>query len=277
MNVLPLILALVLMLSVLTVERLEKLKNQAIVQKEYQVFLQMSERQVFNKRQKKLFEKSDKDIKQLSFRFFIDSKARDRDANITKQYRMLNIELMKVLYGEAAFFKDLEQKRNNFLEELLTAIEKASEAAPEKMIKRVKDIARLDLDDPELQKAFYHMLKGTVTREKMQEIIKDDKQDIHPDIKEKSYVSLFNFINYEGASANPRIEIQKAPREILKAIFISDEIVEAIMTKRQELASNNDSGASAAFQMEFCDKRRPGLDDKLLDFKITSGEKKDYN
>lgn len=275
MNILPLVLALVLMLSVLTVEKLEKVKNQTIVQKEYQAFLQMNERQVFNKRQEKLFNKSDKDIKQLSFRFFVDKKARDRDENVTKQYRMLNIELMKVLYGEASFFKNLEQKRPNFLDELLTAIEHAAEAAPEKLIKRVRDIARLDLDDSELQKAFYHMLKGTVTRQKMQEIVKN--KDAHIGAKEKGYVSLFEFINYDGASATPRIDIQHAPREILKAIFASDEVVEAIIVKRQELADSKDNGAESAFQSEFCDKRRPGIDDKLLNFKISKGNKKDYD
>jgi hypothetical protein len=275
MNILPLILALVLMLSVLTVEKLEKVKNQTIVQKEYQAFLEMSERQVFNKRQEKLFDKSDKDIKQLSFRFFVDKKARDRDENITKQYRLLNLELMKVLYGEATFFKNLEQKRPNFLEELLTAIEQASEKAPKGSIKRIRDIARLDLDDSELQKAFYHMLKGTTTRKKMQEIMKD--KDVYLNAKEKGYVSLFDFINYDGADATPTIDVQHAPREILKAVFISDDVVDAIIAKRQELAESGENGATDAFQNEFLDKRRPGLDDKLLNFKITKGDKKVYD
>lgn len=269
MNILPLILALVLMLTVLTVEKLEKFKNQTIVQKEYQAFLQMSERQVFNKREEKLFEKNDKNIKQLSFRFVVNKEARERDAHVTQQYRLLILELMKVLYGEAAFFKDLEQKRPNFLGELLTAIEKAADEAPKKSIKRVRDIARLDLGDPELQQAFYYMLKGSISRENLQA-----KKELKPSMKAKAYVSLFDFINYEGAKGTPRIEIQKSPREILKAIFGSDEVVEAIIVKRQELEKSDDNGASSAFQSEFSDKRRSGIDDKLLDFKITSGDKK---
>ena len=160
MNILPLIMALVLMLSVLTVEKLEKFKNQSIVQSEYQVFLQMSERQVFNKRQKGLFGLSQKTLRQLSFRFIIDKDAREKNDSGYKQYRMLIIELMKIVYGEAAFFKDLEMKRPNFLEEMLLAIENAADNAPKKMIKRIQDIARLNLEDPELQEAFYHMLKG---------------------------------------------------------------------------------------------------------------------
>ena len=273
MNILPLILALVLMLSVLTVEKLEKVKNQVAIQREYQVFLKWSERQAFNKRQEHLYGEHDKDIKQLSFRFIIDKKAREKDENLTKQYRMLNLELMKILYGEASFFKNLQQKRPNFLEEMLAAIEQAADAAPEKFIKRIEDIARLKLEDPELQEAFYHMLKGTVSREYLKELKKDSNIT-----KEKTYVSLFSFINHKGREGKiATVKIQHAPREILKAIFANDDVVEAIIAKRNELAKAKDNGATDAFKNEFSEKRRPGIDDKLLDFKITSGDKTEYD
>lgn len=272
MNILPLVLALVLMLSVLTIEKLEKFKNQTIVQREYQLFLKMSERQVFNKRQKRLYGHSEKSLRQLSFRFLFDKKARDRDANVVKQYRMLIIDLMKIAYGEAAFFKNLEKKRPNFLEELLNAIEKSADVDEGKNIRRIQDIARLDLEDPELQEAFYHMLKGTIPREKLAEM-----KDATPQMKEKTYVSLFTFINNEGANGTPTIVVQRAPREILKAIFLSDEVVEAIIVKRTELSANKDEGSKDAFKNEFSDKRRPGLDDKLLDFSISEGSKNPYD
>jgi hypothetical protein len=273
MNILPLVLALALMLSVLTIEKMEKFKNQIIVQREYQIFLQENERKIFNQRQKKLYGENEKDIKQLSFRFFIDKKAREKDPNLTKQYRLLTLELMKILYGEAAFFKDLEQKRSDFLEEMLNAIEAAADAAPDNLIKRVEDVARLCLGDPELQKAFYHMLKGTVSREQLKEMKK-----MSSPIKKKCYVSLFSFINYDGKDGRViPIEVQFAPREILKAIFVHDQIVETIITKRNELATSGDSGAADTFKNEFNDKRRPGIEDKLLNFKITSGDKTDYD
>lgn len=275
MNILPLILALVLMLAVLTVEKMEKFKNQTIVQKEYQAFLKLTERQTFNKRQEKLFGKSDKDLKQLSFRFFVNKATRDKDANVTGQYRTLNIELMKFLYKDAKFFTELKLKRENFLEELMDAIEKAADNAPEKLVNRINDIARLDLGDPDLQRAFYHMLKGTVTREQFAEMKNPSTR-----IKEKSYVSLFYFLNYNGEKGTPTIEIQKAPREILNVIFNPDGtnpgIVDEIIAKRQELAKSKDNGASDAFKNEFSEKRRPGIDDKLLNFKITSSDKTDY-
>lgn len=272
MNILPLVLALVLMLSVLTIEKLEKFKNQTIVQREYQLFLKMSERRVFNKRQKGLFQETEKTLRQLSFRFLIDKKARDGNENVAKQYRMLNLELMKIVYGEAPFFKNLLQKRPNFLEELLTAIEQAADHAPEKMIRRIEDIARLNLEDPELQEAFYHMLKGSIPREQLAKM-----KDAKPHVKEKAYVSLFTFINYNGSSGTPKIMVQRAPREILKAIFMSDEVVEAILTRRNELSANKESGSKDAFKNEFAGKIREGLDVELLDFSISDGKKDAYN
>ena len=272
MQILPLVLALVLMISILTIEKLEKFKNQTIVHNEYRTFLKENERQVFNKREKSLFGQNEKSLRQLSFRFLYDKEARKRDETITKQYRMLNMELMRVLYSETAFFKKLEKKRPHFLEEMLTAIEHAADEAPEKMIRRIHDIAKLDLDDPELQEAFYRMLKGTISRKNLEE--KKDNEEKKESLidKEKTYVSLLTFINDYGTEKNPvpKIKVQHAPRELLKAIYNNDEVVEALLLKRKELAEGQNEQASMEFETEFKDKRRPGIDERLLDFKITS-------
>lgn len=272
MNVLPLILALVLMLSVLTVEKLEKFKNQTIVQNQYQAFLKMNQGQIFNKREKSLFGISETTLRQLSFRFLIDKKAREEKSKEAQQYRMLILELMKIVYGEAAFFKNLQMNRPGFLEELLTAIEQAAEKVPKKTMRRIQDIARLDLEDPELQEAFYRMLKGSISRDQLENV-----KDKGARFKEKAYASLFTFIHDGGTGDPPKIVIQRAPREILKAVFASDEIVEAIILRRNELSLNKESGSEAQFKSEFIEKRRPGIEDSLLDFKISVGTKTMYN
>lgn len=266
MNILPLVLALTLLLSFLSIQHLENLKNQTIVHKEYQTFLDKNERKVFNERQDYLYGQDfKKNIRQLSFRYFFDKKAREDSPEIAKQYRLLIIELMKIVYGEAAFYKELEQKRPHFLEELLDTIEKCTEDTHEKLIKRIEDLSRLSLEDSELQKAFYHMLKGTVNR-----------KELSHEMKEKAYVSLFAYINDYGAGGkSPSIEIQHTPREILKAIFVNDEVVNSILIRRNELRKSPD--ASATFKNEFKDKRRPGISESLLDFKITNTDKSEYD
>jgi hypothetical protein len=272
MNILPLILALVLVLSVLTVERFEKFKNQTAIQKQYQMFLQKDERQAFNWRQQRLFGESQSDIKQLSFRFLVDKTAREKNESVAKQYRLLIKELIKILYGNADFFKQLKNKRaeedDEFIDQLFKAIEEAANEAEDKLIRRVEDIARLQLKDPVLHEAFYHMLKGSISREQL----KDLESSNRPFKKGKAYVSLLNFINYDGKDGKmPIIEVQHTPYEVLRAIFGSDEIAKIIITKRQELADSKTDGASDAFANEFKGKRRPGIEDQLLNFKITSG------
>jgi hypothetical protein len=254
----------------MTVERLERFKNHSIVQKEYQEFLIQVEWKVFNRRQKNLYKEWDPTSKQITFRYFYDKKAREGRPDAAKQYRMLAIELMRIVYGHAPFFRELEQNRPNFLDELLSEIEKASDKAPDKLIKQIKDIARLELEDHELQEVFYRMLKGTISRDEIT-AMKDpsDRQ------KEKSYPSLFTYINYDGRKDTPTIRIALVPRETLKAIFLEDEAVEAIIKKRRELGGKNrESGSDALFRSEFIDKRRPGIDDQLLDFTLSPNSKK---
>lgn len=278
MNILPLVLAIAFILTVLTVEQMEKFKNIAIVQKEYQHFLKSSERAVFNKRQERMFRLSERSLRQLSFRYLIDTNAREKNGAIAAQYKLLIAELIKILYADAPFYKKLKESRPEFVVEMLDAIEQAAASAKAVSIKRTQDIARLNLGDEELQMAFYHMLKGSVLRSDLKEF---SKEPLH--VKEKCYLSLFHFININGAekpttaASKPRIMIQHSPREILLAIFDNNEdIVSAIIARRNELAKNKDKESEKLFREEFSPKRRSGIDDQLLDFTITAGDKSAY-
>lgn len=299
MNIIPFVLALALMISLMTIERLEKFKNKEIVQIEYKNFLENEERKFFNLRQQRLFGLKKTSHRRLSFRYFIDKDLREKKAAQAQQSRLITIEFLKIVYGHTAFYKELERRRPNFIEEMLDAIEEASDAMPEKSIKRVEDIPFIQLDDPELQEAFYHMLKGTISRDKLVEAKKmepekrsarrrnirnrrkkteeqaTDQLILTPQMVEKAYPSLLTYININEKRA--AIEIQKAPRELLKAIFGNDEVVEAIILKRNEYAESKTNGAAESFKNEFKDKRRPGLDESLLDFQITFTNKSKYD
>lgn len=275
MNVLPLILALVLMLSVLTVEKLEKFKHQKIVQEQYQKYLSDNERQKLNDRQESAFGHTlTKDRQQVSFRYIVDKKLREKDPEKAAQYRLIIIDLIKNVYGEAKFFKDLEKSQGNFVEELLAGIEQAADRAPPKLVVRIEDISRLQLEDPALQKAFYHMLKGTMSKEEFNNLPKDSP------LREKAYVSLLNFINKDEQKG---IEIQHAPVETLKAIFGSDEMANRIKIRRKELSKQKEASKGAdktggqTFADEFKGKQRSGISDSILDFKISSSDTTPYD
>lgn len=275
MNILPLIVALCLILSLLSIEKIEKFKNQTLIQQEMRFFLLKKDRRFFNQRQAKLYGKHEKERKQLSIRFLIDKKSREREAAAALAYRQLILDLMERLYGKAFFYQRIKARRPDVLEELLTAVEQSADRSPEHFLKRTKDISKLSLEDKELQELWYYMLKGSLTREELSER-QQKEQIMTPSQEAKAFLSLFYFINNKGAEAVPRIEVQKAPLEILQVIFEGEEVPLAVIKKREELAKAGDSGASAAFEEAFKGHIRPGIDDKLLDFKITKSEKKEY-
>lgn len=270
MNILPLVLVLLLMLSVLTIEKLEKFQSLAAVQKQYQVYLAESERQAFNERQKRLYKEHIPSQRQLSFTSFFEKKERESKPEQFKQIRLIVADLIRNLYSEAAFFKNLEAKRPNFIDELLDDFIASADRLSEKdKIRRIEDIRRIRLSDPELQLVFYHMLKGTITKEKLNRL--KENRILPPQDLLKSYVSLLTFLKHDS---RPTISIQHSSRELLMAIFGKAEIAEAIMTKRNEL---NTPDASAQFANEFKGKQRAGISDDLLDFSISLTDKTPYN
>lgn len=273
MNILPLVLILLLMLSVITVEKFEKVKSLVIVQHHYQKYLAETERKAFNDRQAKLAKKNSPSQRQLIFTYFYDKKFREGNPEQAKEIRLVAVELMKILYGHTSFYKAMENKRANFIDELLDEFSTAADALnTNEKIRRIEDIQRVRLADPELQEAFYHMLKGTIGKKELLLLKKDHPLSLRNE--EKGYLPLLDFLKHQ--KANPKIVVQLASRELLKAVFGKEDIVEAIIQKRNELDPKS-GDASAQFANEFKGKQRAGISDVLLDFKITSTDKSGYD
>lgn len=258
------------MLSVITIEKLEKYKALSIVQKEYQTYLAEMDRYVFNQRQKKMYASDSTSQRQLSFRLFFNKKAREAHPEKMKQIRFILIELMKGLYSEAAFYKELEQKRPQFLDELLDDFIVAADRLTDKdKIRRIEDIRRVRLADPELQETFYHMLKGTVRKDQLEKSTPLTERN-----RQKTYLSLLHFLHIKDEQ---KISVQRSSRELLQAIFGREELVEAIIAKRNELDAQKDPQAGAQFAQEFKGKQKGGISDDLLDFRISSTDKTPYD
>ncbi|MBA2368496.1 MAG: hypothetical protein H0V82_05670 [Candidatus Protochlamydia sp.] len=273
MNILPLVLVLLLMLSVITVEKFEKVKSLIIVQHHYQKYLSETERKAFNDRQTKLAKKNQPSQRQLIFTYFYDKKFREAHPEQSKEIRFLTVELMKILYGHTSFYKTMENKRSNFIDELLDEFIAAADALNEnEKVKRIEDIQRVRLADPELQEAFYHMLKGTISKKELKLLKKD--RPLTPRNEEKVYLPLLDFLKHQREK--PKIMVHLASRELLTAIFGKDDIVEAIIQKRSELDPKNND-ASTQFANEFKGKQKSGISDALLDFKITATDKSGYD
>ena len=77
----------------------------------------------------------------------------------------MTVSLIKILYGNAAFFKEAQKKHPHLIDNLLDAIQEASDKMPDNSIKRIQDIARIQLEDEDLQYVFYRMLKGSIEKD----------------------------------------------------------------------------------------------------------------
>lgn len=277
MNILPLVFTLILILSVLTIEKMDRFKNKVIIQNEYEQAINEGENLVFNLRQRRLYGESSISHRQLTFRPFIHKKLRDEKPEKYKQIRQITIDLIQVLYGHTKFYKKMEQKRPQFVSQLIDAIQDKCDQMDEKCFKRIDDVARIKLDDPVLQEVFYRMLKGTIGKEESK---KPENLSILGN--EKTYFPLLTYFSYEELTTKKgldnKIKLGLAPRELLLAIYGNQDLVEKLISLRIELTAHlnkklKKDEAMAKFQAEFDGKQKPGITD-ILDYEITTTEKR---
>jgi hypothetical protein len=143
---------------------------------------------------------------------------------------------------------------------------------PDKSIKRIQDIAKIDLGDEDLQYVYYRMLKGTIEKDDYKKL-KDSKAFNEG----KTYLPFLSFVNFNGAGDynTCMIDVGLAPRELLLAIYGKEELVDEIIQRRCELVpkkSCENANASAQFKSEFEGKQKSGIVD-VLKYSITTGDR----
>lgn len=271
MNILPLVFTLLLMLSLLTIEKLDQFKNKMIVQEQYQRAIKHGERAIFNQREKRLASASDQiSHRQTSFRGFFDKKDREKNQARYLQYRKVAINLIYILYGKADFFKQALATRPQLVEELLHAIEQATEEMGPNKIKKIEDVARIQLTDPQLQEVFYHMLRGTIEKEEFKAQPQKFQKQTH-----KLYFPLLTFFNNNESDKD--IQVRLAPKELLLAIYGKEEVVNQIIESREALSqavksTSNELRADEAsnrFRSQFLDMQIPEVT-TILNYQITA-------
>jgi len=275
MNILPLVFTLLLMLSILTIEKLENFKNKMIVQKRYEKTITEQERKVYNERQKNLCKLNENfSHQQTTFKGFLIKEEREKNESKYNQYRFVTANLIKILYGKADFFKKAQATRPTLIEELLNAVQEAADKMPKGSINGIQDVTRIQLDDPQLQEVFYHMLKGTIDKEEYKKNPNAYKNQVG-----KTYFPLLTFFNYEGL--DKFIVVRLAPTELLLAIYGNPEIVQKVIETREELSKQLRSTkgtltkdeAKEKFKTEFESKQSPEITD-ILDYSLSKPSQK---
>ncbi len=286
MNILPLVLLLILTLSVLTLKQVEDFKNLEIVRKECQDFIRELDKQHFNHRQRILYDNGVQDYyktRKLNLHAFFDQKVTS-DQRKLEQLKQILKELMKVLYAEADFFKKIEKKRPDFLTELVDQITDPDLDISHITHSHIENLSQIKLSDPELQEVFYHMLKGTIGRKERKEIEK--YRAISNQHREKSYLSLLNFLSFKKVNSTDRpepIPIYQAPKELLLAIYEKEAVNEILIKRREFKHTKKDSSSEKTQKKEsfadfiFKQAKVIPIDNEMLDPTVSTTDPEIYD
>lgn len=260
MNVLSLVFAVLLILGIFTHTQLEHFKRFSVIKKYYVEQINDKERLAFNDRQMKLYENSSESpersgntrgpqISNKSINAQLLFNLKEKGSMEQLQHQFIFKEFIRIHFHNAEFFKELEQRRPQFLDEMLAQLILAVEA---KGSLKEGELEKLNLKDEDLHNAFYFLLKGN----------KD--------------LSIKNFIHFNHSM---KIKVYLAKREMLEVLFDPQTAVD-IMSKRKELfkqfKKKNDE-ASQLFEEAFKGKRRAEIREEILDFKVTGTDPNPYD
>ena len=271
MNILPFVISLIMILLLITVEKLEVYKSKEIVQNIYLEALKTDVNEAYNTHQKNMSRCTEPfSHRQTTLRGFLNKKEREQLPEKYNAYTFVAVNLINKLYGQANFFIKAKSERPNIVSELLSAIQTAADNSPEGSIKKIEDIYRLNLNDKQLQEVFYKMLKGSVEKEKYKKV--DNSLKGNP---KKTYFPLLTFFNFNGL--DKKIAVRLAPKELLIAIYgnetVADEIIEARQNLSRELKKESSTltnqEAKIMFSSQF-EAKEPAEVKSILDYTIST-------
>lgn len=286
MNVLLFVMSMLMMLVLITYGRLENFRNYAFVQVQFKEYMEKAERAYINEEAVKRYKntpatKSEKTENQsreknaasskLSFNLFVDKKERDGNQSQLEIQIAITRNLMQYLYEDQPFYKEMEAKRSNFLNEIIIALIRESETLPQ--LKKTKEIATIDLKDPELNDVFTRMLRGAYEKPGPKEVKRPYKLN-------KGYYSLLDFITLDKNKLKLRVFL--ASKHLLVALYGSPQIVEDVLKTRYDLYRSvkdnvmDATSASTEFQQAFGNSQLPYVSPDLLDFGVSKTNPKGY-
>lgn len=295
-----------MLLVMMTYGRLESFRGFAYIQSEFRQYMEIHEREFINdaaiKQYKKTVPKStdpksnkgaDQEINEarslIMFNLFTNKQERDAHPMEFDQLSQITRNLINYLYSDQPFFKKLEEKRPNFVLELLQALMRATEGLNEKeKIKKVGELSTIELDDFELDEAFTAMLKGSFDlhekvpqSENIELKFEEGRQVFRPNFQpSEGYYSLIDFITMDK-SGNYKIRIFLASPQLLMAIFGNPSIVYDILQTRYDLYKAVKTGmepkeAKKQFSDQFLNQRLPSILPEILDFGVSKTNPRNY-
>lgn len=260
MQVLIVVMASLMMLSLMTYSRVSRYLEQEVLRGAFRESLLGEDIAIFNRKAHSLYDTHHVESSQegsgsagvsklqrrLNIRQLFDPALRgSTDLDVQKR---LFVRLIQAAYGKSAFYRELVndyfQRLRMTEEEILTRMIDAMEM--EEMPKKVTDLALLQFPEVELRNAFCKMLTG------------DFDQTVYEDrglsFEEKwGYPPLGKLVTFRKSGG---ISVYLAHHAVLMAIFQDPEIVRLVEVKRRELHTLLEQGS--------IDKERAALELKAV-------------
>jgi hypothetical protein len=287
MSILLYVVTMIMLLAILTYGRLDMYRSEEILRQYMQKAERIDPLEAFNDSQDRLYNETHVSSKEngngngknntsqstgkLSIATMLHNKEKEEVQQFQK--RMLK-EMMIYFYDHDSYFQDLTHERPQLYEEIIDRIiESVKEKKEENQaLKKIQELANLDLKDPQLNMAYYKMLIGGGTNPEKISSKEDQEQKIN-----EGYPSLLDYLTLKG---NGKIRLWLAPKPILILLFGEVSTAEEAIQFRRELYKDVEqeriekNSAEEIFIGAFQSRIRSDLPSDMIDFSVSKSNPK---
>lgn len=322
MNILIYVVSILLVLAAMTYSRLQTYRTFANMEASYLYFMKNTERLAMDKLYEDLYDKvtvqppnqgSDKGdppkikpegTSMLSLHLLLNQKSRNLHPAAAQQLKTLFKQLMITLYSQQRFFKEMEEKHPQFLDEIIDHLQMLSSNLPAaKAAISVGEISRLEFSSNDLHYTLFLMFQGLKNADlatsdapafaslfqtqfpthHSQETVFESGDEADVTIQEgqapAGYTSLYNFTT---TSEKYKLRVFLANPVLLMAIYNDVNTVKQIRDLRSDLYRQVQAGsitldeASTQFKEAFGNAGNASSYSDVLNFTVTNTNPRKY-
>lgn len=295
MNLLLFVTVMLMVLASMSYSELRIFTSQNLAQNAWVKFMKSKEGCVYNEAARKVYDDAPKSKKdsweeresnglqqdpkpdrtqsegqsRINFRILI-GKAKELEESGYQEFTEVLKNLITNLYADQPFFKKAQSERPHFLEDIFN---KLREVKNDK-IKKSADLATLDLGDAELQEVFYFFL-NKISRDNS-----EGEEGKKKEGKKEKPCEEVSLLNYLSEGSKNKIRVYLASRDMLRAVFGNEEIVNDIIKQRLDIHRKIKDGTTEALAAATEEFRLAFIGQspyrEILDFTVTKTDPKSY-
>lgn len=255
MNLLVFVLSFLMLIAAISYQGLAHYKTNALVRGVWDAIIRVEEPCSFNRaaedeykalkgkrltkqekeKQEAEEDKAGKGSSKINFRFLTEPNFPTLYPKETEQMEILLKNLVDILYGDQAFFKEFKQVRPMIFQDIIQALRSLSEELNDKnKITSTAKLSGIHLKNEELEKLWYQLLRKNPVSALAEQRIFNLSQEA---LQKGGNMLCFetNLLKYLNNSAERKIRLYLAPRPILLALLNEPTLVDEVIQKRKEL------------------------------------------